>query len=242
MAKKSVATKRSTKKSAKKKAAHKTTHNKHKNKGLAKLDPRRFHVVIYGSARIKHGDPRYRIVYNLAKMVGEGGMDVVTGGGPGLMNAASRGHHAGRKDNDAQSVGLTIHLPIEKRKAYHLQIKEEFDRFSPRLDKFMELANVVVVAPGGIGTLLELFYTWQVVQVKQLCETPIILLGKDYEELIAWMKSKVLRKGMISADDFKYVFNVSNCTDAMKIIDKVHKKFKSGKHVCENFDKYRKKQ
>jgi hypothetical protein len=165
---------------------------------------------------------------------------VVTGGGPGLMDAASKGHHTGRGGKKLHSVGLTIKLPMEQFDGFHLDIKKDFTRFSKRLDAFMEMSNVVVVAPGGIGTLLELLYTWQLVQVKHICEIPIILLGSHWQGLIDWIKKEMLRKKLMSKDDFKSVFVVKNNSQAMKIIHKVHLDFKNGDHACSNFDKYRK--
>ena len=112
-------------------------------------------------------------------MLGEKGIDVVTGGGPGLMQAASAGHNAGMKNSkkESHSIGLLIKLPKEQKTAEFLNIKNEFQRFSNRLDRFMELSNIFVVAPGGIGTTLEFFYTLQLIQVKQTCNVPVILLG-----------------------------------------------------------------
>jgi predicted Rossmann-fold nucleotide-binding protein len=171
-------------------------------------------------------------------MIGSQGMDIITGGGPGLIDAASRGHHAGSKGKDVHSIGLTIKLSHEQFDGYHLDIKKDFTRFSGRLDKFMELSNVVVVAPGGIGTLLELLYTWQLEQVKHICDIPIILLGEDWQGLLDWIKKAMLRKGLVSKDDFKSLFVVKSCTEAMKIIDSVHNDFKDGKEICTNFEKY----
>jgi len=168
-------------------------------------------------------------------------MDIVTGGGPSLMDAASRGHHAGRKDNGTHSIGLTIKLPNEQRDAYHLDIKKEFSRFSNRLDNFMELSDAIIVAPGGIGTLLELLYTWQLVQVKHMCETPIILLGQHWQGLIDWIKKEMLRKKLMSKDDFWSIFVVKNNAQAMKILKKIKLGHDSNEHVCKNFEKYRKR-
>ena len=78
--------------------------------------------------------------------------------------------------------------------SYHLDIKKEHLRFSSRLDEFMQLSNAAVVAPGGLGTLLELFYTWQLVQVEHICETPIILLGTHYKGLLSWIKEHLLKE------------------------------------------------
>ena len=95
------------------------------------------------------------------------------------MQAASAGHNAGMKNSkkESHSIGLLIKLPKEQKTAEFLNIKNEFQRFSNRLDRFMELSNIFVVAPGGIGTTLEFFYTLQLIQVKQTCNVPVILLG-----------------------------------------------------------------
>ena len=157
-----------------------------------------FRVAIFGSARITKGDSNYKLVHDLAKLVAEAGMDVVTGGGSGLMNAASEGHHDGRKDQKTHSVGLRIKLPMEENEAIHLDIKKEFSRFSNRLDSFMQISNAVVVAPGGVGTMLELFYTWQLLQVKHICNIPIILLGSMWLDFIEWIKKHPLEKELLS--------------------------------------------
>lgn len=81
------------------------------------------------------------------------------------MNAASEGHYGGCRDKNAKSIGLRIKLPFEEKEARHLDIKKKFRRFSTRLDGFIRHSNVVVVAPGGVGTLLEFIYTWQLLQV-----------------------------------------------------------------------------
>ncbi|MEM2703421.1 MAG: LOG family protein, partial [Candidatus Bathyarchaeia archaeon] len=113
-----------------------------------------FTVAIFGSARIERGSRIYWEIYELARMIGEAGMNIITGGGPGLMNAASEGHRAGRRSSEAKTIGLRIKLPFKEVESSHLDIKKEFDRFSHRLDEFMNIANAVVVAPGGVGTLL----------------------------------------------------------------------------------------
>ncbi|HIJ10510.1 TPA: LOG family protein [Candidatus Woesearchaeota archaeon] len=198
-----------------------------------------FRIAIFGSARLKKGDPRYKLVYNLAKKIAEQKMDIVTGGGPGLMDAASRGHHAGRLNGSrAHSIGLTIKLPREQHDGFHLDIKKEYSKFSGRLDEFMRLSNAVIVAPGGIGTLLELLYTWQLVQVKHICETPIILLGNHWQGLLDWIKKEMANKKLMSQDDFRYIFVVNSVSETMKLLTKVKEDSKKG-HVCRNFSKYK---
>ena len=206
---------------------------------MTAIHPNHFRVAIFGSARIKKDDARYKQVFRLAKMIAEEKMDIVTGGGPGLMNAASKGHHAGRKGKRLHSIGLTIKIPNEQFIGYHLDIRKDFKRFSGRLDKFMELSNAVVVAPGGIGTLLEFFYTWQLIQVKHICETPIILLGENWQGLLAWIKKEMLRKKLMSKEDFKSIFVVKNNQEAMKLLRKIHQDSLTNKHVCKSFRKYK---
>jgi len=199
-----------------------------------------FRVAIFGSARIKEGDKRYNEIYRLAKLIAADGHDIVTGGGPGIMEAANKGHKEGRKRTDIHSFGLNIMLPKEQMANKHLDVRKEFERFSERLDYFMYLSNVVVVAPGGIGTLLEFFYTLQLVQVKHICNIPIILFGKQWPELIEWIEKWPLKKKLINEEDLNVVFLANNYMDVMKVIKTVYNEFRKGdKDFCINSDKYK---
>ncbi|MBD3319309.1 LOG family protein [Candidatus Woesearchaeota archaeon] len=209
--------------------------NKNNNGAEKKMQAGHFRVTIFGSARIQKDDPRYHLVYTLAKMIAKEDLDIVTGGGPGLMDAASEGHRDGRKWGTAEHIGLTIQLPKEQRDSVHLDIKRHFSKFSERLDTFIQLSNVVVVAPGGIGTILELFYTWQLIQVGHTYEKPIILLGKHWPGLITWMKKEILGKKMVDKGDFRYLFTVNTATEAMDIINETHKRFLKGEYVTQDF-------
>lgn len=203
------------------------------------LKKRDFRVTIFGSARIKSNDKIYKQVKDLAKKIGKHGFDIVTGGGPGLMEAASIGHEIGDKDGKAESIGLTIELPWESEENGHLEIKKHFDHFSGRLDHFMALSSAIVVTPGGIGTCLELFYTWQLVQVKHICPIPIILIGTMWKKLIIWAKKYPLKEGLISPKDFSSIYVVKNNKEAMKVIMNTYEVFiKEGKNYCLNVDKY----
>ncbi|MBS3168092.1 LOG family protein [Candidatus Woesearchaeota archaeon] len=199
-----------------------------------------FRVAIYGSARIKRGDKIYRLVYDLAKKIGKEELDIVTGGGPGLMDAASRGHFAGDTNNNAHSIGLAIRLPKEQKESYHLEIKKEFHLFSKRLDEFMRWSNIFVVAPGGVGTILELLYTWQLMQTKFTCEVPIILLGDMWPPLLEWIKKYPLKKGLLNREDLRVFYCVKTSDEAFKIIKKAHELYKKGgKNGCINYNKYK---
>ncbi len=184
-----------------------------------------FRVVIFGSARIKEGDPNWRLIYDLAKKIAEANMDLVTGGGPGLMEAACEGHNEGDTHKTSQAIGLQILLPKRQRDAQHLDVKKEFSRFSERLDNFMELANAVVVAPGGVGTLLELFYTWQLLQVKMIRHIPIILLGDMWPPLIDWMKIYLIQSNYVNQEELGLLVLTNNVEDAMKMLHQAQRKF-----------------
>ena len=204
------------------------------------LQNNHYRVVIFGSARIKKGDRIYEEVYKLAKNVGEIGYDVVTGGGPGLMEAASAGHEKGTPDNKSHTVGLNIKLPFEQKANTHLDLVIEHDRFSSRLDEFVALANIVVVTPGGIGTALELLYAWQLIQVKHSCKIPIILMGTMWKDFLKWVKKWPLSHGLMNEADMDYILYAKGSKDALRLIKEAHKEFiKAGPDVCVNWKKYK---
>ena len=198
---------------------------------IEKLKKDSFRVTIFGSARIKRGTLIYNQVRTLARLLGERGIDVVTGGGPGLMEAANQGHRKGSKKTGARSIGIGIKLPSEQTFNKHLDIKKEFKRFSRRLDVFMALSNVVVVAPGGVGTLLELFYTWQLVQVKRIHNIPIIMLGKQWPALMKWFEKYPLKSKFFEKKDINLLFLAKDCSETIKMIDRAYKEHqKEGKN------------
>lgn len=199
-----------------------------------------FRVAIFGSARIKEGDSVYRMVYDLSRLLAAEGMDIVTGGGPGLMDAASRGHHAGRGATPVHSIGLNIRIPKEQMEAFHLDLKKDFSRFSERLDHFMVLSNAAVIAPGGVGTLLEFFYTWQLMQVRHVCHIPLILLGEIWEGLVHWIRSGPLGDGLLDEEDAKLIFLAKNCYEAFSIIKAAFEEYQKGqREFCLNHKLYR---
>ena len=136
-----------------------------------------FRVAIFGSARIKPGDEVYEQIFDLARAIGARGYDVVTGGGPGLMEAGNKGHAAVDAAGLAESIGLNIELPFEQTSNPYVEFEQDFENFSERLDTFMKLSNIFVITPGGVGTMLEFFFTWQLLQVKKMSYKPIILFG-----------------------------------------------------------------
>ncbi|MCS7138598.1 MAG: LOG family protein [Crenarchaeota archaeon] len=190
-----------------------------------------FTVAIFGSARIRKDSAIYREIRDLAAMISAAGMSIVTGGGPGLMSAATEGHYYGRRCKNAKSIGLRIRLPFEEKEAFHLDIKKEFKRFSNRLDAFMRHSNVVVVAPGGIGTLLEFTYTWQLLQVKHISNIPIILLGRMWFDFVKWVKKWPLKHKLIDPEDVELLFLAKDIHEAFSIIKKSYELYEKKREV-----------
>ena len=211
-----------------------------KSKLKKEAKEKHFRVAVFGSARIKKNGLEYKLIYKLAKMVAAENIDIVTGGGQGLMAAASSGHHAGRKNRKVHSIGLNIKLPMEQKFNGHLDIKKEFSRFSERLDNFMQLSNAVVVAPGGVGTLLEFLYTWQLMQVKQICNVPIILLGEMWIDLINWVKKWPLKNELLNKEDVELLFLAKDSKEAFNIIQEAYSAYKiKDAKFCLNYEKYK---
>ena len=210
------------------------------------MEPGHFRVVVFGSARPKPGDELYEEVYKLGGAIADAGFDIVTGGGPGLMEAANTGHQSRAKELRAKglnghvhSFGINIKLPFEQVINPGVKISREHERFSTRLDEFMSLANVIVLVPGGVGTMLELFYTWQLIQVKHMCNIPIILVGDRWKGLLRWLRDTPMEEGMFTEDDFQILKFVKNCEEAMTAIEEWHELFlESGDSACLNWKKY----
>lgn len=192
----------------------------------SKIVKSEFLVAIFGSARTQKGSKHYDEVYDLAKMIGERGFDVITGGGPGMMEAANAGHTEGDKSSKAKSIGLTIKLGTEEKPNDFVEMRKHFERFAERLETFAKLANVFVVTTGGIGTMLELFYMWQLVQVKKVDFKPIILSGEMWGPLIDWVIDYALKEKLINSDDFDYIYIAKNNKEAIELIDQFNKQYK----------------
>ena len=186
-----------------------------------------YRVSIFGSARIKKNTNEYNQVYELAKKLAQNKADIVTGGGPGLMEAANIGAKDGSPDS--KSFVLHIDLPFETTPNEHLDVTFHHKKFSSRLDEFMRISHAVVVTPGGIGTILELLYTWQLIQVDHITPRPIILLGDMWGGLVNWMKAEPLRRNLINESDFDNIETVENINNVITILEPHIEKFYSSK-------------
>ncbi len=202
----------------------------------------KFRVSIFGSARVAPGDQSYEDTFHLAEAIGAMGVDLGTGGGPGLMEAAAYGHKQGDKKNVAHNIGLNIELPFEQKPNVALEYLETHQRFSTRLDEFMLLSNAIVVMPGGIGTCLEFFYTWQLLQVRHVCHMPIVLVGKMWRKLIEWVIDNPLQEKYLDPKDFNFIVLVDNWKQGFKVIKQARDHFNAeGTKVCMNWQQYGKK-
>ena len=182
-----------------------------------------YRVSIFGSARLKPDTKEYSQIYQLAKKLAKNNVDIVTGGGPGLMEAANSGAKDG--SSESKSFGLHVDLPFETSPNGHLDVTYHHKKFSSRLDEFMRISNAVIVAPGGIGTVLELMYTWQLIQVGHITARPIILIGTMWPGLLKWMKSEILKKKLISNCDFDNILIVEHAEEAFDLLKPHVKKF-----------------
>jgi uncharacterized protein (TIGR00730 family) len=154
----------------------------------------------FGSARTPPGDPDYELARETARVVGESGMAVITGGGPGIMEAAN----SGAQDAGALSVGLNIELPFEQGGNPHCDIALEFHYFFARKIMFVRYASGFVVFPGGFGTMDELWEALTLIQTGKIIEFPVVLVGTDYwRGLVDWVGERMLAEGNISPDDLE---------------------------------------
>ncbi|MDQ6778784.1 MAG: TIGR00730 family Rossman fold protein [Actinomycetota bacterium] len=155
-------------------------------------------VTIFGSARTPPEDPDYRLARAVAQRLGREGFAIITGGGPGIMEAANRG----ARDVGALSVGLAIELPFEEGINDHVDISLVFHYFFTRKVMFVRYASAYVIFPGGFGTLDELFELLTLVQTAKVHAPPVVLVRTPYwEPLVAWLRDTVQAEGKISRSD-----------------------------------------
>jgi uncharacterized protein (TIGR00730 family) len=198
---------------------------------LDQIQPERvehYRVSIFGSSRIRRGDPIYEEVKKLSYELARMGLDIVTGGGPGLMEAANSGAIEGQIESRSRSFGLSIHLPSEEQANPFVDKVFRHRTFFSRLHHFVRLSSAYIVMPGGIGTALELFMIWQLMQVKHMKSHPLILIGNMWPPLIEWMSTSMVERGLVSAPDLEVISVVASAEDAIKIIKASYEEFKNG--------------
>jgi uncharacterized protein (TIGR00730 family) len=191
---------------------------------LARIQPPRpkyFRVTIFGSSRIRPGDEIYDEVRQLARELSALGCDIVTGGGPGLMQAANEGAKLGDPHNRTRSFGLPIELPRREEEPNPFVEKIYRHRtFFTRLHHFVRLSSAFIVVRGGIGTLLETALVWQLCQVKHVDDVPLIFIGDMWKELIEWAQRNMLtaEPQLAAPADLEIAHCVPNVDEACAIV------------------------
>jgi len=162
---------------------------------LAEVGPA---VTIFGSARVPEGTPHYQAAVEVARLLGQAGFAIITGGGPGIMEAANRG----AQEAGVQSIGLNIELPFEQGVNRYVELGIEFRYFFVRKTMFMKYAEAFVIFPGGFGTMDELFEALTLIQTGKVKNFPVVLFDSSYwRGLLEWLHGTMLSQGKIAAAD-----------------------------------------
>ncbi len=195
---------------------------------LTRLRPskrERYRVSVFGSARVPRKSWVFAEVKRLARMLSGMGCDIVTGGGPGLMQAANEGAAEAGKGSRSSSYGIRIDLPFEQDVNPFVEQAFTHRTFFTRLHQFVLMSDAFVVVPGGIGTALETLMVWQLLQVRHLDDrTPLILIGKMYDALVEWAREYMLRPEfrLANPEDMQIPLCVNTADEAISIIRKSH--------------------
>lgn len=174
-------------------------------------------VTIFGSARVQHDDPYYRKAEYLARRLAEEGFSVITGGGPGIMEASNKG----AAEAGGKSVGMNIRLPFEQKPNPYANISIDYKYFFIRKVMFVKCAMAYVVLPGGFGTLDELFEALTLIQTKRIKSFPVVLMGSEFwHGMMEWLKNTVLREGKIGQNDLDFIQIIDEPEAVVKYIQK----------------------
>ena len=184
----------------------------------------RYRVAIFGSARAKPGTFVYDEVKRVAAAFAAMGCDIVTGGGPGLMQAANEG---AKEAGAPGSVGIRVELPFEQDVNPFVEQAFEHETFFTRLHHFVIASDAFVVVPGGIGTVLEMLMIWQLLQVRHVDNVPLILVGKMWRGLVDWARTAMLdpRLALANAEDLQIPRCLDTADEAIAVVRDLHGKW-----------------
>jgi hypothetical protein len=172
-------------------------------------------VTVFGSARTTETDPMYALARTIGRRLAETGYAVITGGGPGTMEAANRGCREG----GGLSVGCNIELPHEQGMNAYVDLGVEFRYFFVRKVMFVKYADGFVILPGGLGTLDELFESLTLIQTGKVRHFPVVLVGREYwAGLLDWMRDTMLERGAITATDLELFFVTDDADEVVELI------------------------
>ncbi len=174
-------------------------------------------ITVFGSARVEPGTKYYRLGEDIGKVFAQAGFSIITGGGPGLMEAVSKG----ARRNDGMTIGLGIELPHEQGINEYVDLGIDFRYFFVRKTMFVKYAQGFVVLPGGFGTLDELFEAVTLAETGKIKSFPIVLVGRSYwSGLLSWLRDRLLTAGMITEAELAAVQLVDTPAEALEIIGK----------------------
>ena len=193
----------------------------------------RYRVTVFGSARVAKDHWIYKAVRDLAAELTRLDCDIVTGGGPGLMQAANEGVHLVNPDARTGSMGIRVDLPFEQEVNAFVTEAFEHGTFFTRLHHFVLVSDAFVVVPGGIGTVLETMMVWQLLQVRKLHDVPLILAGRMYADLVNWCKTYMLRADcpLASPQDMDIPVCVEDGPSILRLIREHHAAWKQAKQA-----------
>lgn len=187
----------------------------------------RYRVTIFGSARMTPDTPLYEGVRHLASELTTMGCDIVTGGGPGLMQAANEGSTIADIDNRTKSIGIRVNLDFEQETNPFVEQVYQHRTFFSRLHHFVLVSNAFVVVPGGIGTALEALTIWQLLQVRKLYDTPLIMVGPMWADFTHWAQTYMVDVEPPMADpaDLSIPQCVADCEAAIPLLQEAQAKW-----------------
>jgi uncharacterized protein (TIGR00730 family) len=172
-------------------------------------------VTIFGSARVPPGDPVYEAAEDIGRRFADAGFAVVTGGGPGVMEAANKG----AQEAGGLSIGFNIDLPFEQHHNPYLDMALTFKHFYARKTMLVKAAEGFVMFPGGFGTLDELFESMTLIQTDKVHNFPVVLFDHEYwAGLLDWVRERLLERGMIDGDDLELLFRTDDPAEAVEIV------------------------
>jgi len=183
--------------------------------------PTYYRVTIFGSSRMHEGDALYSEVRRLAECLSFMGIDIITGGGPGLMQAANEGERLGDVSDNTYSIGLNVDLPHEQTSNPYVEKLYQHGTFFSRLHHFVHLSSAFVVMPGGIGTTLEALLVWQLAQVGHLENRPLIFIGEMWHELVEWGRESWVNgtRHLADPEDVTIPVCVETVDEAVEVIE-----------------------
>ncbi|GJL74429.1 MAG TPA: TIGR00730 family Rossman fold protein [Nitrosomonas sp.] len=187
--------------------------------GTERLDTIQPAVSIFGSARTDSNHPHYKLTEQIARQLSDAGFSVISGGGPGIMEAANKGAFYGK----SPSVGLNIQLPHEQHRNAYQDISQSFRHFFARKYMFVKFATAYVVMPGGFGTLDEIMEALTLIQTGKTRKMPIILVNSEFwKGLIDWFQSTLITEGFISPEDMHLVEIIDEPCEVVNAIFKYY--------------------